>query len=56
MWLNRESVGGFAAAYYWSSSEYNNLFAWNQNFNNGNQYFNFKYYTYYVRAVRDVTI
>ena len=56
MWLNRESVGGFAAAYYWSSSEFNNNNAWYQYFNNGNQNINNLNYTYYVRAVRDVTI
>ena len=52
MWLNKDSIGGFAAAYYWSSSEYNNNFVWNQNFYNGNQNLTNKYYTFYVRAVR----
>jgi len=56
MWLHRAHVGGFAAAYYWSSSEYNINSAWGQNFDNGLQYNNFKNYTYYVRAVRDITI
>ena len=36
----------------WSSSQYNNNNAWNQNFNNGNQNYTFKYGTYSVRAVR----
>ena len=31
------AVGGFASAYYWSSTEYNNNNAWKQNFDNGNQ-------------------
>jgi hypothetical protein len=54
MWLNRESVGGFAAAYYWSYSENYINSAWNQFFFNGYQNFNYKNYTLYVRAVRDV--
>jgi hypothetical protein len=54
MWLNRESIGGFAAAYYWSSSEDSLDFAWNQNFFNGAQNYYGKLSTGYVRAVRDV--
>jgi hypothetical protein len=56
MWLNIKSVGNFAVGSYWSSSEGSSYFAWAQDFYNGNQYFNDKYSTYYVRAVRDVTI
>jgi hypothetical protein len=56
MWLNRENIGGFAAAYYWSSSELNSNIAWNQNFNYGSQNNYYKSNTYYVHAVRDVTI
>lgn len=52
MWLNKDSIGGFAAAYYWSSSEYFNYFAWNQYFFDGYQYYFIKDYTNYVRAVR----
>ena len=29
------AVGGFASAFYWSSTENNNNNAWKQNFNNG---------------------
>ena len=47
------TVGGFATAYYWSSTENNNNNAWKQNFNNGNQNNNNKNNTNYVRAVRD---
>jgi hypothetical protein len=47
------AVGGFASAYYWSSTEYNNNNAWKQNFDNGNQNNNNKNNTNYVRAVRD---
>lgn len=56
MWVNRESIGGFAAAYYWSSSEFNTNVAWNQLFGNGNQYYDVKGYPYYVRAVRALSI
>lgn len=52
MWLNKDD--SFAAAYYWSSSEYSNYNAWHQNFYNGNQFYYVKNNTYYVRAVRDV--
>jgi len=54
MWLNKDD--SFAAAYCWSSSEYNNFSAWNQNFNNGNQNYDYKTNTYYVRAVRALNI
>lgn len=56
MWVNRESIGGFAAAYYWSSSENGNLVAWYQSFGSGNQYSSNKGNTYYVRAVRALSI
>ena len=45
-------VGGFANDNYWSSSEFDNNNAWNQNFNNGNQNDNNKNNTLRVRAVR----
>ena len=48
------AVGGFASAYYWSSTENNNNNAWKQNFDNGNQNNNNKNNTNRVRAVRDV--
>ena len=56
MWLNRESIGGFASAYYWSSNESNLNYAWNQYFYSGNQFNYFKYYTFYVRPVRALSI
>jgi hypothetical protein len=45
-------VGGFTDNNYWSSSEYILNLAWNQNFGNGDQYYDFKYNTSRVRAVR----
>ena len=54
MFLNKDTIGGFAAAYYWSSSEFNFNIAWLQTFNNGNQDYLYKNFTYYVRAVRSI--
>ena len=54
MWLNRDTIGGFAAAFYWSSSEFKLNLAWYQSFFNGYQYYNLKNYSYYVRAVRNI--
>jgi len=46
-------VGGFANAYYWSSTESNNNYAWIQNFYNGSQITNIKNYaSNCVRAIR----
>ena len=39
-------------AYYWSSTEYNNGYAWNFTFFSGSAGTNNKVFTYYVRAVR----
>ena len=44
--------GGFASAYYWSSTEYGNNYAWIQYFGNGYQNYNNKNYTSDVRAIR----
>jgi len=52
LYINRTAIGGFAAAYYWSSSEYSIYDAWGQYFTNGYQNSLFKSTTYYVRAVR----
>ena len=52
MYLVKNSVGGFANYYYWSSPEYDISNAWNQDFTNGYQYVNLKNRGYYVRAVR----
>jgi len=52
LYLQKTAVGGFASAYYWSSSEYDNGHAWAQGFGNGNQFVYGKSNTIYVRAVR----
>lgn len=54
IWLNKESIGGFEDAYYWSSSENSYNFAWYQYFNYGFHYNDYKNNTYYVRAVRGI--
>ena len=37
-YTGRNAIGGFAAAYYWSSSQVNKTEAWYQSFKNGSQY------------------
>ena len=50
--LGLGNVGGFANNYYWSSTEFDNFYAWYQRFSNGFQNYVTKYTTFYVRAVR----
>ena len=52
LYLHKDVVGGFAAEFYWSSSDYNANGAWGQDFSNGAQYSGNKSNPYYVRAVR----
>ena len=52
LYLNKDSVGGFADASYWSSSEGSANVAWLQDFYGGYQYGANKGGTYRVRAVR----
>jgi hypothetical protein len=52
LYINRVAIGGFADYGYWSSTEYDNGFAWRQNFEVGVQFFNFKDFFFNVRAVR----
>ena len=49
-----EAVSGFTAFsdYYWSSTEDGNDNAWEQDFYDGGQSYNYKFYPNYVRAVR----
>ena len=56
MYNNQDELGGFANNNYWSSTEYANTNAWNQNFTNGYQNANYKNLNYYVRAVRALTL
>jgi hypothetical protein len=52
LYLQRTVVGGFAADFYWSSSQDGALFAWSQFFDVGNQRFDDKFISYLVRPVR----
>ena len=52
LYLNQTAIGGFASAYYWSSSENYYSNAWYQYFASGAQNYNDKANTHYVRAVR----
>ncbi|MBZ0241851.1 MAG: DUF1566 domain-containing protein, partial [Bacteroidales bacterium] len=51
LYLSKDLIGGFAATWYWNSSEYG-IYAWIQKFSDGFQYFSDKNYAVYVRAVR----
>ena len=53
LYENKDEIGGLALNYYWSSTEHDNFFAWNQDLFSGNKSVNRKRLTYYVRAVRD---
>ena len=52
LYLQKTAVGGFATAYYWSSTEYDNVGAWVQAFDNGVHGIYSKNYPSYVRAIR----
>jgi len=53
LYLNKSLIGGFAAAGYWSSSEYDTNDAWFENFVSGFQGGDVKYdHVGYVRAIR----
>jgi hypothetical protein len=52
LYSNKAFIGGFAAAYYWSSSEKSTTNAWSHYFYVGGSYNYAKSGPYYVRAVR----
>jgi len=52
LYINRTAIGGFTTNAYWSSSEGYVYGAWEQDFNDGNQYDYNKSNTHDVRAVR----
>ena len=52
LYINKSAIGGFASAFYWSSSENNSTSAWYQNFTSGIQSNVTKNLPPYVRAVR----
>ena len=49
---NKNKIGGFTNASYWSSSESGTVFAWIQDFNNGSQGHRYETSRNYIRAVR----
>jgi hypothetical protein len=51
LFLQKDAVGGFASAYYWSSTEFNDNTAFIQFFNGGYQIHSSKITTYSVRAI-----
>ena len=54
--LHKKGIGGFTADYYWSSTEYDGVNTWSQNFNNGRLYDGSKANLFCVRAVRALTV
>ncbi len=52
MYIARTSIGGFAGNFYWSSTEFDGLYAWALHFSTGNQYYRPKSDLHYVRAIR----
>ena len=52
LYQNKNTLGGFAASYYWSSSEHSSRDAKSQYFPNGNQFFANKSLNFRFRAVR----
>jgi hypothetical protein len=52
LYLRQAAIGGFGPHYYWSSSEYDAISAWNHAFDINTQYANPKASPSYVRAVR----
>jgi hypothetical protein len=52
LYLQKAVVGGFTDNFYWSSSEIIYSYVWNQGFNSGVQYNDYKYNPLRVRAIR----
>ncbi|MEI8391197.1 MAG: DUF1566 domain-containing protein [Actinomycetes bacterium] len=52
MYIQQTAIGGFSTDFYWSSSEFDDYFAWYQIFYDGGQYYDIKDFTFYVRPVR----
>ncbi len=52
LYLQKEMIGGFSPFAYWSSTEYDENFAWFQNFSNGKQIKSDKITSYGIRPIR----
>jgi hypothetical protein len=58
LFANRAAIGGFAAGFYWSSTEFSGdpvAQAWMQDFNGGSQFIGSKSFAHRVRCVRGFT-
>jgi hypothetical protein len=58
LFANRAAIGGFAAGFYWSSTEFSGdpvSGAWMQDFNDGGQFTGSKSFVHRVRCVRGFT-
>ena len=59
LYVQKNVVGSFASDFvsnlYWSSTEYDSIYAWSQKFSNGKQLFTIKDQTCLVRAIRTFT-
>jgi hypothetical protein len=52
LYLQKDAVGGFASAHYWSSTEFSHIVAWMRHFATGIEFGDYKSDPGYVRAVR----
>ncbi len=52
LYLQKDNIGGYEHGYYWSSSEFDDLFAWYQHFDFGFQDYLNKDFAYYYRPIR----
>lgn len=52
LYNQKSIIGGFANEFYWSSSEFQNYYAWCQDFTGGGQGSPFKVVSLHVRAIR----
>jgi len=52
LYLNRTYAGITTTNHYWSSSQYDGFYAWEQDFSGGSQIYSFKPASKYVRAIR----
>lgn len=52
LYNQKSIIGGFANEFYWSSSEYQNNYAWCQDFTGGGQGSPFKVVSLHVRSIR----
>ena len=54
LYKNKDKIGDVGFIGHWSSTEYDNVYAWGQNIVNGFQFTDAKDNYYYIRAVRTI--